>query len=233
MSAEAVPSHDYGEGGGACYSTSFVGDTRTIQAVHSSTPLAPCPPDVSCVQTTSGTGSGATLIDSNGTFSPGPPTAPDYWGTEVQVMPGPGGGGDSPALRTTTTPDPNGCHDGGPPDPRGVLDFMLTGSSSSVKFVVYSLDPTVYPKPVSKYNVCWDQDTKFTPKGGGPQVFRGYLPNCGFSDDRWERWERDDGRRRSGPPCILVRFSTSRAKYIVVIAPVDAYGNDPRGYAGP
>jgi hypothetical protein len=81
----------------------YVGDSTTLEAVDvaANQPIAPCPPDVSCTQTTSNTGSAATLFADTGSFD-----------ASFAPLVGPG------------------CGDGGPADPNGVLTFIYAGVDS-------------------------------------------------------------------------------------------------------
>ena len=117
-------------------------------------PIEPCPPDTSCVQVTSGSGSAATLFADTGSFT-----------ASFGTLAAQGGG--------------LGCNDGGPADPNGVLKFDYVGTD--LKIVVISLkDPT---KPANKYKICWESTIPFTQLSGGPApsngfFYVGYLPNC-------------------------------------------------------
>jgi hypothetical protein len=140
----------------SCGSYSYIGDTANLMAVDvaAGQPIAPCPDNVSCFQTTSGTGSAATLFaDSNGSFT----------ATFGALVAGEGCGNLSPA------------------DTNGVLTFNLTDATAS-KTVIFALSSDLITKGIGQYKICWKSAIPFTPLGGGPQVTTGLLPNCKNSD---------------------------------------------------
>ena len=121
-------------------------------------PIAPCPDNVSCTQTTSGSGSAATLFADSGIFTAS-------FGTF------------DPAL---------GCGDAGPADPNGVLTFNLSPGGVS-KTVVLALRPDRVTKGIGLYNICWRSVNAFTQLGGTPApsvggMFTGFLPACKKND---------------------------------------------------
>jgi hypothetical protein len=153
--------------------------------------LAPCPPGVPCVQTLSGTGSGATLIgsDPNGFFVPF--FTPDsYWASLADSGLG------------------AGC--GAPADPgQGVLGFTYFGSGS--KTIVFSLASSLVTKGIGRFNICWNSAMQFTVLGGGlaaqqpDGTYTGELPKCG---------PKDTG------PCVLYKTSGQHnVGFFAVFAP--------------
>ena len=94
-------------------------------------PIYPCPDNVVCDQTTSGSGSAATLFADTGTFDP--------------VFFGPLIG--------------QGCGDLGPLDPNGVLNFTYTADpqlpEGSVKTIVLALSPALVTKGIGQYKICY------------------------------------------------------------------------------
>jgi hypothetical protein len=140
-----------------CGNYFYQSDTANFMAVDvaAGQPIAPCPDNVSCFQTTSGTGSAATLFaDSAGLFTAafGPFVAAE------------------------------GCGNLSPADPtNGVLTFNLTDPFAS-KTVIFALSSNLITNGIGQYNICWKSALPFTPLGGGPQVTTGLLPNCKNSD---------------------------------------------------
>ena len=113
---------------------------------------------MTCVQTSSGTGSAATLIADTGTF------------TDV-------------AFEGFTTGA--GCETSGPADPNGVLTFGYTGSDP--KTIVLALSSELVTKGIAQFNICWRSTNPFTQLGGTPApvvggLFTGYLPACKKND---------------------------------------------------
>ncbi|HEV2040579.1 MAG TPA: hypothetical protein VGT81_11125 [Casimicrobiaceae bacterium] len=137
----------------------YVSDSTTFEAVDipADQPIAPCPDNVSCVQTTSNTGSAATLFADMGTFD---------------------------AAFGTFDPA-HGCGDAGPADPNGVLTFLYTGTDS--KTIIFALRSDRVTKGIGLYKICWRSLHEFTQLGGtdAPLVdgmFTGYLPSCKKDD---------------------------------------------------
>jgi hypothetical protein len=149
---------------------SYVSDSAEFMAVDipADQPIAPCPDNVSCAQTTSTTGSAATLFADTGTFSP-----PPFFSALVG----------------------QGCGDGGPADPNGVLNFAYVGVDS--KTIILALRPDRVTKGIGLYNICWRSDLEFTQLGGTPApvvdgMFTGYLPSC---------------KQNDVGPCVLFKMS--------------------------
>ena len=95
--------------GGACsYEEEFKG--ITVVTVAAGQPIAPCPPDVSCTQTTSGSGSAGTLFANDGSFT------------------------------AAFVPRVDNCGGGGPLDPNGVLQFSYFGTSPKTIIIALSPD---------------------------------------------------------------------------------------------
>lgn len=146
-----------------CDNTSYIFDEAPLMAVDipADAPIAPCPPDTSCVQATSNSGTQATLIASEGsawTPKPQPGTNPDF-----------------PYFSPVNATDQ--CGSSSPTDPNGVLGYSLTttdGTTTGV--IILAIDPR--GQGVGLFNVCWTQSIAFTPLGGGPPVTTGDLPNC-------------------------------------------------------
>jgi hypothetical protein len=152
----------------SCGSYSYTGDTANLMAVNvaAGQPIAPCPDNVSCTQTTSGSGSAATLFANTGSFD---------------------------ASFTSFVPA-IGCGDGGPADPNGVLSFLYAGPDT--KTIVLALSPSLVTRGIGQYKICWTSDHPFTQLGGtqtppGPNAcgplgtstcFIGYLPACKNND---------------------------------------------------
>ena len=157
-------------GGGAstaiatsCGSYIYVPDSTSLMAVFipADKPIAPCPADTNCVQTTSGSGTQATLIGETGsTWSP---KAAQYFGPA---------GADSCAT--------------GPIDANGVLRYTFAPalatisnpSPSTTPVIILALDMSQVLKGIAQFNICWSQPTPFVPLGGGTPVTVGDLPNC-------------------------------------------------------
>jgi hypothetical protein len=139
-----------------CGNYFYQSDTANFMAVDvaAGQPIAPCPDNVSCFQTTSGTGSAATLFaDSVGSFTAA-------FGALVAG---------------------EGCGNLSPADTNGVLTFNLTDATAS-KTVIFALSSDLITNGIGRYNICWKSAIPFTPLGGGPQVTTGLLPNCQNSD---------------------------------------------------
>ncbi len=138
---------------------SYVSDSATFEAVliPDNQPIAPCPDNVSCTQTTSGSGSAATLFADTGSFS----------------------------ASFTPFVVADGCGDAGPADPNGVLSFTYIGGDT--KTIVLALSPSLVTKGIGLYKICWRSTIEFTQLGGtdAPLVdgmFTGYLPSCKKDD---------------------------------------------------
>ncbi|HEY8169165.1 MAG TPA: hypothetical protein VIF84_10655 [Candidatus Limnocylindrales bacterium] len=148
---------DYGEGSD-CGFVFFDPASAPLMAVTvpATQPIAPCPEDVSCKQVLSGTGSAATLIAEQGTFTA-------TFGTLVVA---------------------DGCADGGPADPNGVLtfDYAPGPDGSFPKTIILALSRERVTKGIGQFKICWHSINAFTPLGGGPQVLTGYLPACKKND---------------------------------------------------
>jgi hypothetical protein len=104
---------DHGEGNPNCgyYDPDFASFTAVV--IPPGQPIEPCPPDTSCVQVTSGSGTAATLFADSGTF--------------FDVSFGPLVG--------------QGCGDGGPADTNGVLSFNYSGVDPKI-IVIWLKDAT-------------------------------------------------------------------------------------------
>ena len=126
----------------------------TVVLIPAGAPIAPCPPDTSCVQASSGSGTQATLIASQGsTWSP---KTGGYFGPVVAGV--------------------NQCGTTAPLDPNGVLSYTLTttdGTTTGV--IILALDPR--GQGVGLFNVCWTQPVPFTTNTGASAT-TGDLPNC-------------------------------------------------------
>ncbi|MEO8251581.1 MAG: hypothetical protein ABI578_03800 [Chloroflexota bacterium] len=146
-----------------CGNYSYVGDSYlNLMAVNIplDAPIAPCPPDTDCVQTTSGTGTQATLIaDTGSTWMPKPP---DYFGQPLT----PNQCGTSVPAGATPAGDPN-----------GVLGFTLTTLSPSPPTGVIILALNTVSKGIGQFNVCWSQPVNFM-TAAGTFAMKGDLPNC-------------------------------------------------------
>jgi hypothetical protein len=149
-----------GEEGGPCGNTFYESDFAEGMAISvaAGQPIAPCPPDEVCVQTTNndaGGSSAATLFADTGTF--------DFAFFEAF--------------------DNQGCVTP-PTDPiNGVLDFFYEGTSQ--KTIVFALAPGVVNKGIGQFNICWESKKPFMVQGGGQAAgpngngyFVGFLPNC-------------------------------------------------------
>ena len=127
--------------------------------------IAPCPPYTVCTQTTSGTGSAATLIAEDGMFYD------VYWDTTT--------GAEVEATGGCTVPvDTSG----------GVLNYL--SSSTYTKTIVFALAPYLVKRGIGSYNICWSApyDAPFTTKSKTPAVlqsngfYTGTLPDCKAGD---------------------------------------------------
>ena len=165
---------------------SYVEDFGTFEAVTvaAGQPIAPCPDDVSCTQTTSGSGSAATLFADTGSFT-------------ASFIP---------------FVAANGCGDGGPADPNGVLDFLYAGTDT--KTIILALSPSLVTHGIGQYKICWRSDNAFTPLGGGPAVNVGYLPSC---------------KKNDVGPCVLFKMSGQHNEAFFGIR---APPGDPQAYPG-
>ena len=148
---------DQSEGTSNCgYFDDGFAQLEAVTILPAGQPIFPCPDNVSCLQTTSGTGSAATLFAETGSF--------------VAAFEAPSTG--------------NVCSNGPPLDKNGVLSFTYTPDLSlgaSTKTVVLALSPYLVTKGIGLYNVCYSSPIPFTPLGGGPLVTLGYLPTCSKS----------------------------------------------------
>jgi hypothetical protein len=117
----------FNDGPGCGESVYFDDDYADILALQ---PLAPCP-TVFCVQTTSGSGSGATLFADSGEFT-------DFFFSSLS------------SLGTA------GCGDTGPADTEGVLTFSYNGSGP--KTIVFTLNSELVTKGIGLYKICWSTD---------------------------------------------------------------------------
>jgi hypothetical protein len=185
-----------------CGNYFYQSDTANFMAVDvgANQPIAPCPDNVSCAQTTSTTGSAATLFADTGSFTP-PPSFAALVG--------------------------QGCGDGGPADPNGVLTFSYVGPDS--KTLIFALRPDRVTKGIGLYKICWISSNEFTQLGGtqapavGPSIcgtdgisacFTGFLPDC----------KKDDVG-----PCVLFKTSGQHnSAFFGIIAPP----SDPQAYPG-
>lgn len=170
----------------------YPNDNDFIGVVLSPTqPIAPCPANVVCFQTTNngqGGRTAATLYADNGSFSA---AFEEY--------------------------DSLGC--GSPVDPHAaVLNFSYFGTSG--KTIVFALDPSLINRGIAKYQVCWESTNPFRVLGGGPaagpnakQMFVGYLPKC--SDDAKE----DD--QVSQPCLLFRKSTKRNGALFGVLAPPD------------
>jgi hypothetical protein len=158
----------------SCSGYDFVGDSAEFTAVTipATQPIAPCPDNVACTQVISGTGTGATLIGDEGTlFSP-------LFGSSF-------------FSSFAASGLPASC--GIPADPaNGVLGFTHSPANSGPKTIIFALSSERVTVGIGQYNICWNSNTAFTPRGGGAPVFTGLLPNC---------------KRNDVGPCVLFRKS--------------------------
>jgi hypothetical protein len=157
LSANASPSEGDTT---SCGSYSYSGDFAEFMAVSvaADQPIAPCPDNVSCLQTTSGSGSAATLFADSGTFTAA-------FGAFSAAQ---------------------GCGDAGPADTNGVLTFNLSPGGVP-KNIVLALRSDLVTKGMGQYKICWRSINPFTQLGGTPAplvagMFTGYLPSCKKND---------------------------------------------------
>lgn len=123
---------------GSCgYEEEFLG-FRVVD-VPAGQPIAPCPNDVPCTQTTSGSGTAATLFAASGNGSFGPATDSSFFNSLVAVDGG------------------HGCGDGGPPDPNGVLGYHFSDPGVT-KTIILEVSPGLVNKGIGQINVCWSFD---------------------------------------------------------------------------
>jgi hypothetical protein len=136
-----------------CGSYSYAPDSRQIMAVTvpATQPIAPCPDNTSCTQTTNATTGGfsaATLIAEEGAQF-----------TDVGWV----------------VPDSTNCGTGGPADPssNSMLHF-LNNAAQNPKTIVFALAAKYVTKGIGLFNICWHGpgDASGTP-------FDGLLPACG------------------------------------------------------
>lgn len=106
----------------------------TVVTVQPGQPIAPCPNDVPCTQTTSGSGSAATLFANSTT--------------------------DDGTFIANFVAKVDNCGGGGPRDLNGVLDFSYSGSAT--KTIIIALSPDLVTKGIGRYNICWKPDTAST-----------------------------------------------------------------------
>lgn len=148
-----------------CGSYSYWSDYKQLTAVFvpQDQPIAPCPDNTVCVQTTSGGGSAATLFSIDGNWD------------IAQFVP-----------QSAVPLDPNNvlmgsvCPIQAGQDPNGTLLFSNTGASAD-KTIVLALKSQMVTQGIGQFRICWSGATLFTPLGGGPQVYTGDLPACSKS----------------------------------------------------
>jgi hypothetical protein len=147
------------EGPSSCEGPCGVGMMAVF--IPAGAPIAPCPRDTSCVQTSSGL-TQATLIAPEGSQW-NPKGTGGYWGPVVS------------GLNQCGITAPTG-------DPNGVLSYSLGNTpDGSPGVIILAIDPR--GQGVGQFNVCWTQSSAFTtasgaqspPSGGG---FTGDLPAC-------------------------------------------------------
>jgi hypothetical protein len=142
------------------YSYGVASQQLTAVFVPQDQPIAPCPDDTVCVQTTSGGGSAATLFSIDG-----------HWDT-AQFVP-----------QSAVPPDPNGvlmqgvCPIQASQDPNGTLLFH-NPTATADKTIVLALKRELVTQGIAQFRICWSGTTLFTPLGGGPPVYTGDLPSC-------------------------------------------------------
>jgi hypothetical protein len=139
-----------------CGSYTYVSDyffPLTVVVIPAGAPIAPCPPDTSCVQASSGSGTQATLIASEG--SQWTAKVPNYFGGVTPL---------------------NQCGTTAPLDPNGVLGYSLaTFDGTTTAVIILALDPR--GQGVGQFNVCWSQTAPFKTNTGAMSS-KGDLPNC-------------------------------------------------------
>jgi hypothetical protein len=127
-----------------CGSYFYEPDSRTIMAVTipASQPIAPCPDNTSCTQTTNGGFSAATLIAEEGA-----PFTDVGW----------------------VVPDSTNCGTGSPADPstNSMLHFLNT-TAQNPKTIIFALAAQYVTKGVGLFNICWHGpgDASGTPFNG-------------------------------------------------------------------
>jgi hypothetical protein len=132
--------------------------SATVQAVFiaADQPIAPCPDNVSCDQTTSGTGSAATLFADTGSFT-----------ASFAPLLGPG------------------CGDGGPADPNGVLTFSYAGPDSKTIIFALRSDRVTKGIGLYKIcwrSTTEFMQLGGTPAPFDGAFFTGFLPDCKKDD---------------------------------------------------
>lgn len=165
--------------------------TVTALTIPPTQPIVPCPPDTSCVQALSGSGSAATLIADAGAFSPY-----DSWAYYFTTL-----GASGIDIHNACALSPS--------DDNGVLGY--TYDNYDPVTIVFALDPSLVTKGIGLYNVCWNSLFQWTQPSGrlavdnGDGTFTGLLPNC---------------RLGSSGPCVLFRRSSQHnGAFIGVLAP--------------
>jgi len=196
-------------------------------------PIAPCPDNLTCVQTASGTGSAATLIADEGTtFTP--LFGDNYFSSFAESGLAPPSSDFSSFAASALSRRANGCDTPADPD-GGVLGFLHEGGGS--KTIVFALRSDLVTKGIGRYNICWQSDLQFKQRDGtlapldgtstcGPTLdhqdqpcYRGILPNC----------KKKDPAKNPGP-CVLFR---SRGQHnIGYVDDDDGPGDDLRGHSG-
>ncbi len=139
-----------------CSGYYYVDDSRAIMAVTipADQPIAPCPDNVSCTQvtnTSSGGGSGATLIADTGMFT-------------ASFIP-PGSVADTCGAPADTSTNSMLMFDLTAPDPRPSKTIILALASRFVN------------KGIGQFNICWTSINPFTSLSGAT-VTTGLLPAC-------------------------------------------------------
>lgn len=137
---------------------SYAPDSTGFMAVDiaADQPIAPCPDNVSCTQTTSNTGSAATLFADTGSFT-----------ASFAPLVGPG------------------CGDGGPADPNGVLTFAYVGVDSKTIIFALRSDRVTRGIGLYKICWRSSNEfTQLggTPAPSDGTFFTGYLPACKNDD---------------------------------------------------
>ncbi len=156
LTATAPPATDAAAPATSCDSYFYVSDSRGITAVTvpETQPIAPCPDNVSCAQTTNtgtGGGSAATLIADDGVFDPVAWVPPDS------------------AARSA-------C--GAPADTTANSMLRFDSTATGTKTIIFALAAIYVNKGIGQFNVCWTSNTPFVPLGGGTPVTTGLLPAC-------------------------------------------------------
>jgi len=145
-----------------CGSYSYQQDSQVLTAVYvpQDQPIAPCPDDTVCVQTTSGGGSAATLFSIDGSWD----TAQFVPQADVPLDP-------NEVLMGSVCPIQAGQ------DPKGTLLFH-NPTATTDKTIILALKRELVTQGIAQFKICWSGTTLFTPLGGGPQVYTGDLPAC-------------------------------------------------------